>query len=166
MTTTDQPTELTQARLTGGQLAQRNTEIVRMKDAGASFAEVGERFGISRQTAHDQYWKTVAAVPQAAVAEMRAEQNARLQWLMEQAAEVLTATHYAHSGGTLLYGPHAEGETPQPLLDTGPKLAAIREIRALVETQAKLNGTNAPAQVTVNGQISFVINNVDMGNLS
>lgn len=155
------PTELTQTRLTGGALAERNAEIVRRKDNGSTFAEIGEHFGISRQAAHDQYWKTVAAVPQLAVSEMRAQQNARLETLMRQAAEIAETTHYAHSGGNLVYGPDGEA-----LLDSGPRLAAIRTLQGLIEAQAKLNGTNAPAQVTVNGQITYLVNGVDMGNLS
>lgn len=159
--------QVTQDKLTPNQAAERKAQIVRLYDSGKTFTEIGDMLGTTKQYAHRVYWQAVAETPQLAVSEMRAQQNERLQWLMEQAAEVLTGTHYAYSGGTLLYGPAPIGkERGEPLLDSGPKLAAIREIRALVETQAKLNGTCAPAQVTVNGQISFVINNVDMGNLS
>lgn len=164
MTTTEQP-QVTKDKLTPNQAAERKAQIVRLYDSGKTFTEIGDMLGTTKQYVHRVYWQAVAETPQLAVSEMRAQQNERLEWLMQQAAEVLTATHYAHSGGTLLYGPHAEGETPQPLLDTGPKLAAIREIRTLIETQAKLNGTNAPAQVTVNGQISYVVNGVDLGNV-
>jgi hypothetical protein len=57
-------------------------------------------------------------------------------------------------------------EDGQPLLDDGPEVDAIREARALLEQIAKLNGANAPAQVTVNGQITYQVNGVDLGNLS
>jgi hypothetical protein len=157
MTTDD----LTHSRLTPTQLAERNAEIVRMKDSGKTYAEIGAQFGITRQTAHTMYWKTVAAAPQLAVSDMRAQQNARLEMVLTRLEAIADRDHVTISGGEIV-----RNEEGQPLRDSGPEMQALRDLRATVEAQAKLNGTNAPAQVTVNGQISFVINNVDMGNLS
>lgn len=162
MTTTDPPpTNLTHERMTPTQLAERNAELVRMRDSGKSFAEIGKQFGITKQTAHTMYWRTVAAAPQQAVSEMRANQNARLEMVLQRLEEIADRKFVTVSGGEIVRD--SEGE---PLRDSGPELQALRDLRATVEAQAKLNGTAAPAQVTVNGQISYVINNVDMGNLS
>jgi len=152
---------LTHTRLTPAQLAERNAEIVRLKDSGKTYAEIGEQFGITRQNAHLMYWRTVAAAPQQAVSDMRAQQNARLEMVLRRLEDIADRKHVLVSGGEIV-----RGEDGEPLQDSGPELQALRDLRAAVEAQAKLNGTNAPAQVTVNGQISFLINNVDMGNLS
>jgi hypothetical protein len=49
-----------------------------------------------------------------------------------------------------------------PLRDSGPELQAIATQARILEQQAKLNGTNAPAQVTINGEIKYEIVGVDM----
>jgi hypothetical protein len=157
MTTDD----LTHSRLTPTQLGERNAEIVRMKESGKSYAEIGAHFGITRQTAHTMYWKTVAAAPQLAVSEMRAQQNARLEMALARLEEIADRDHVTISGGEIVRD--TEG---QPLRDSGPEMQALRDLRATIEAQAKLNGTNAPAQVTVNGQITYQVNGVDLGNLS
>jgi len=157
MTTDD----LTQDRMTPSQLAERNAEIVRLKESGKTYAEIGEQFGITKQTAHTMYWKTVAAAPQLAVSEMRAQQNARLEMVLARLEEIADREHVTISGGEIVRD--TEG---QPLRDSGPEMQALRDLRAAIEAQAKLNGTNAPAQVTVNGQITYQVNGVDLGNLS
>jgi len=158
MTTDD---ALTQDRLTPSQLAERNAEIVRLKESGKTYAEIGEHFGITKQNAHTMYWKTVAAAPQLAVSEMRAQQNARLEMVLARLEEIADRDHVTISGGEIVRD--TEG---QPLRDSGPEMQALRDLRATIEAQAKLNGTNAPAQVTVNGQITYQVNGVDLGNLS
>jgi hypothetical protein len=158
MTTND---DLTQARMTPSQLAERNAEIVRLKESGKTYGEIGEQFGITKQTAHTMYWRTVAAAPQQAVSDMRASQNARLEMVLARLEDIADRKFVTISGGEIV-----RDENGEPMRDSGPEMQALRDLRATVEAQAKLNGTNAPAQVTVNGQISFVINNVDMGNLS
>lgn len=153
--------DLTQSRMTPTQLAERNAEIVRMKDAGASYAEIGAHFGISKQTAHTMYWRTVAAAPQQAVSDMRANQNARLEMVLARLEEIADRKFVTVSGGEIV-----RDENGEPMRDSGPELQALRDLRATVEAQAKLNGTAAPAQVTVNGKITYQVNGVDLGNLS
>jgi hypothetical protein len=143
------------------QRAQLKAEVVRLKDSGKSFAEVGAQLGISKPFAHKVYWQAVAEVPQLAVNDMRAQQNARLEMVLARLEEIADRKFVTVAGGEIV-----RDENGEPMRDSGPEMQALRDLRATVEAQAKLNGTNAPAQVTVNGQISFVINNVDMGNLS
>jgi hypothetical protein len=50
----------------------------------------------------------------------------------------------------------------QPLRDSGPEIQALRELRATLYEQARLNGTMAPAQVTVNGTISYDVKGIDL----
>jgi hypothetical protein len=154
--TTDNP--LTQDPLT---LAERRTEVLRRHHAGETFTDIAKTMGITKQAVHAVYWRAVRAAPAKAVHEIREDLNAQLAGLVEHTNEIRARDHVKVNNGEIVRDP--EGN---PLLDDGPELDAIREQRALLDQIAKLNGANAPAQVTVNGQISFVINNVDMGNLS
>jgi hypothetical protein len=157
MTTDDE----TQERKTPLQLAHQKADIVRLKESGKSYAEIGKELGISKPSAHRLYWQAVAEVPQLAVSDMRAQQNARLDMVLTRLEAIADRDHVTISGGDIVRD--TEG---QPLRDSGPEMQALRDLRAAVEAQAKLNGTNAPAQVTVNGQITYQVNGVDLGNLS
>jgi hypothetical protein len=143
------------------QRAQLKAEVVRLKDSGKSFAEVGAQLGISKPFAHKVYWQAVAEVPQPAVNEMRAQQNERLEMVLRRLEDIADRDHVVISGGEIV-----RDKEGQPMRDSGPEMQALRDLRATVEAQAKLNGTNAPAQVTVNGQITYQVNGVDLGNLS
>lgn len=157
MTTNPTP-PLTQDPLT---LAERRTEILRRHQAGETFTEIAKTFGVTRQAVHAVYWRAVRAQPVKAVNEIREDLNAHLASLIAHTNEIRARDHVKVTNGEIVKD--ADGK---PLLDDGPELDAIREQRALLDQIAKLNGANAPAQVTVNGQISFVINGVDMGNLT
>jgi hypothetical protein len=152
---------LTQRSLTPDQRAERQADVLRRYQSGESFATIGKALGITRQSVHEFYWRAVNAVPAKAVHEIRDELNARLAGLVAHTNEIRARDHVKVNNGEIV-----KDKDGVPLLDDGPELDAIREQRALLDQIAKLNGANAPAQVTVNGQISFVINNVDMGNLS
>jgi cell division protein FtsB len=148
---------VTNTELTPHQNAERKAEVVRMYDTGKTFSEIAVHFGISKQWVHTIYWQAVAEVPQLAVHEMRAQQNARLEKLIDRTEQVMRRIHLVTSGGKIV-----KDDAGKALLDDGPELQAIATQARLLEQQAKLNGTNAPAQVTVNGEIKYEIVGVDM----
>jgi hypothetical protein len=158
--TTDK--DLTQPTLTNDQRAERRAEVIRRHNNGETFTAIGEAMGISRQSVHECYWRAVRAIPAKAVHEIRDDINARLAGLIAHTDEIRSRNHVKVNNGVIVTDP----STDQPVLDDGPELDAIREQRALLEQIAKLNGANAPAQVTVNGQITYQVNGVDLGNLS
>lgn len=145
---------------TPAQLAERKAEVVRRHDAGQTFTEIGEQLGITKQWANKLYWAAVAETPQLAVHEMRAQANVRLEALIERTEEIMNRSHVVTSGGKIVTDKDGE-----PLRDSGPELQAIATQARLLEQQAKLNGTNAPAQVTVNGEIRYEIVGIDMNAL-
>ncbi len=92
-------------------------------------------------------------------AELRALEAARLDMLWRRAMLVLSRKHIAVSHGRIIYlrepeckhGFEDEGAPVQgePLLDDGPVLAAIRELRQLSESRRKLFGLDAATVVQV-----------------
>jgi hypothetical protein len=154
--TTDEP--LTQDPLT---TAERRTEVLRRHQAGETFTDIAKTMGVTRQAVHAVYWRAVRAQPARAVNEIRDDLNAHLASLIAHTNEIRARDHVKVNNGVIV-----KDENGQPLLDDGPEVDAIREQRALLDQIAKLNGANAPAQVTVNGQITYQVNGVDLGNLS
>lgn len=131
---------------------QRKIDVLREKRPGVSFQTVADKLGISRQYAHELYWEGMGEVKSPAVHAQREEQNAILRDTLERAYAIANKRHLAISGTEIVRD--ADGK---PLIDDGPELASIREIRAIVMDMAKLNGTLAPVQATINGAIRYEV---------
>ncbi|NUO43742.1 MAG: winged helix-turn-helix domain-containing protein [Streptomyces sp.] len=110
-------------------------------------------------------WRAVdkcrKAVLQAAGAELIASEAALLDDQFVSAMEILERDHVVVSHGKVITG--ADGE---PLLDDGPKLAALREMRAIRESYRKLLGVDQPTQVAVSGAVRYEVVGVDPADLT
>lgn len=71
----------------------------------------------------------------------------RLETLYERATEIMERRHVVVS-----YGQIMKDENGDPLIDSGPELAAIREARTTLESFRKLVGLDAPSRVSVDAQ--------------
>lgn len=144
--------------------AHRDAAIMRMRREGKTFPEIGDELGFSKQYAQRRYKELLAEIPALEVAEYRAEQLERYDWLTREAVEILRRDHVHVSQGRVVR------ETPDgpPLLDDGPKLAAIRELRQIEAQRSELLGTKTPVktegQVGVELKVSVV--GVDVGKMT
>jgi hypothetical protein len=132
----------------------------------------------SRAAVIQDVQRALMSVVAEGAADLRALEAARLDLLWTKAMEVLQARHITVSHGRVVYlgdGAREDGESRtdwarrrlehfltgagdedddgprdgEPLIDHGPTLSAIRELRALSESRRKLFGLDAPAQVQV-----------------
>lgn len=122
----------------------REARIVELRSAGWSNQAVAAELGIATQTASGIYTRALRRYPAEAVAQHRKQELATLDVLMAKAWEVLETDHYLVQFGKL-----ARSDDGSLLLDDGPKLAAIRELRMLAESRRKLMGTDAPSRSRV-----------------
>jgi hypothetical protein len=160
---------------------ERINHVITRRRQGHPFARIGDELGITRQGAHDLYWRAMEARTAPNVAAIRQEQNERLDMLHEKAMEIVNRKHVVVSGGKIVHETtpvldddgHARTDengnlivtVGEPLLDDGPTLRAIAELRALEAERAKLNGTYAPVQATINGEIRYEITGIDLDRL-
>lgn len=151
---TDPPDDTVSATVTP---EQRKADVLREKRPGVSFQTVADKLGISRQYAHKLYWEGMGEVLAPAVHAQREEQNAILRDTLERAYAIANKRHLAISGAEIVRDQHGN-----PLIDDGPELASLREIRAIVADMAKLNGTLAPVTATINGTIHYEVAGVDL----
>lgn len=127
---------------------QRNkAEVLRLRRQRMTFEKIGQELGFSRQRAHQIYKEALAEIPVLEVNLYRAEQREILDDLVREARAVLERDHITVSNGKVIT---VDGE---PLIDDGPKLAAIREIRALEESRRKLDGVDAPVKQELSGDV-------------
>ncbi|MGW6502952.1 sigma factor-like helix-turn-helix DNA-binding protein [Nonomuraea angiospora] len=152
------------ARLPSEETQQRKAEIVRLRRQGVEFAEIGERFGVSKQRAHQIYTQALKEIPAHEVTELRTEQAERLDDMLRRAYEVLGRRHLTVSGGSVVI----DDRTGTPVYDDGPTLAAIKTVLLIEDQRAKLYGTYAPVKQQVGGDVTvtYTFEGVDLDALS
>lgn len=166
--------------------AAMDADILDLRRAGMQFDEIGRLMvdkyprtnrssgsavddpdqPYSKQYMHSRWLAAVRAVPVRKVEDLRTELNERLEGFLVQVEKVLTKDHYAHSNGRVVTLPDADGK-PVPLLDDGPKLAAIAEGRKLLAEIRVLNGATVPVkqELGVDASLDIRINGVDLNAL-
>lgn len=128
--------------------AERDAAAARLRADGRTFRQIADELGYaSKGAAHDAVGRALHAIVAPDAEALRTREAARIDGLYEEALAVLDRTHYAHSGGRLILDPDE-----QPVIDDGPRLAAIRELRNLRESYRKLFGLDAPARVSVDAE--------------
>lgn len=144
--------------------AERAAAAARLKadNPRMTYQEIADTVGYGTK---GEAWRAVdkcrKAVLQQAGAELVASEAAQLDDLFVSAMEVLERDHLVVSHGKVITG--ADGK---PLLDDGPKLAALRELRAIRESYRKLRGADQPTQVAVSGAVRYEVVGVDPADLT
>lgn len=147
------------------EIAERNAQIVALKNEGLTFREIAERMGISRMTAYNGFTEALERIGEPEVAAYRAEQIARLAGMRQAVMDVLASKHVTiqqgrvvrertgtDANGNPVYGPAIE--------DDGPVLAAVDRLLKIEEAERKLLGLDAKPEVQVNGTLRYVITGV------
>lgn len=144
--------------------AKRDADAASLRAKGRTFDQIADEMSYaSRGKAYEAVMRAYADIPYEQVEEARRLDLERLDRLIEQAWAVMEREHVTVSQGRVVgkqtgwkLDPDT-GETlrdgdnqPIPeytdILDDGPLLAAIREIRGLLERRAKIIGYEAPAR--------------------
>lgn len=125
---------------------ERDTRAVALRARGATYQQIADELDYAdRSTAHRAVKALLLAIPAEEVAELRRVEGERLEHYMREALAVLERDHlHVSQGGKIVLD-----EEGKRLLDDGPKLAAIRELRMLSERRAKLFGLDAPTVLRV-----------------
>lgn len=145
-------------------VADRAAEAARLKaeNPRMTYAEIARRVGY-----HDKAgaWRAIErcreAVIREAGAELVAAEAAHLDDLFVAALEVLERDHVMVSHGRVVLG-----EDGEPLLDDGPKLAAVREMRMLRESFRRLYGLDQPAKTEISGGVKYEVVGVNPEDLT
>jgi len=139
--------------------ADRAAEAARLKaeNPRMTYQQIADAVGYQDKTGA---WRAInrcrEAVIREAGAELIAAEASHLDDLFVAALEVLERDHVVVSHGRVVTG--ADGN---PLLDDGPKLSAIREMRMLRESFRKLYGLDQPTKTEVSGSVKYEVVGVD-----
>lgn len=125
--------------------AENDAQALRMRTAGFSYREIGAAVGCDGKTAHRRVQRALRAIPSAAAEEYRRISDERLDALVKIAYREATRDHLMVSHGQVVTVIDDEGKVVN-VIDHGPKLAAVRELRMLNESWRKLHGADAPTR--------------------
>lgn len=132
---------------------QRDAEAARLKEQGKTYQQIADELGYYDR---GHAWRGVQRAKRAVLREpaerliqVEAEQ---LDELYVAALAVLERDHLMVSQGHIIMG-----DDGRPLLDDGPKLAAIRELRAIRESYRKLYGLDAEKKVNISGGVKYEV---------
>lgn len=142
---------------------QRKAEIVALRRKGTPWDEIGQRYEISLQRAHQIWKQAIESRVTEEVSLYRKEQVERLDALLVEALQILNRQHPAVSQGRVVTVRTEAGDVV-PVLDDGPRLQAIKTILSIEERRAKLLGLDSPskAQVETNTQVNYVVHGVSL----
>jgi hypothetical protein len=144
--------------------AKRDADAATLRAKGRTFDQIAAEMSYaSRGKAYEAVMRAYADIPYEQVEEARRLDLERLDRLIEQAWAVMEREHVTVSQGRVVgkqtgwkrdpdTGETLRDSEGQPIpeytdiLDDGPLLAAIREIRGLLERRAKIIGYEAPAR--------------------
>ncbi|RCH70452.1 hypothetical protein DT019_02905 [Streptomyces sp. SDr-06] len=128
--------------------ADRRAKLVEYRRRKVPYSQIYEELGYANANAASKdFYRTLEeniAGLRIGVEVYREEQLAELEHLAEEAHVVMRARHYVITpGGRLVEDP----ETGQPLLDPGPKLAAMDRLVKIGDRVAKLRGLDAATRI-------------------
>lgn len=142
--------------------ARRDARAAELRAEGWKLQAIAEELGYyDASMARQGIRRALREIVQGPAEKLLALHVERLENLYEAALEVLEADHVMVSHGRVV-----TGEDGQPLKDTGPKLAAIREARATMESFRKLMGLDQPAKVALSGSVRYEVVGVDPSDLT
>jgi hypothetical protein len=132
--------------------AERDAPAMELRALGATFRQIAERLGVSVSTAHKCVDRGLAATRQEPSAKLRILERERLDHLQRETARVLAAAHVVVQGGKVV----VDEDTGQPLVDHGPRLAAVNTLLRVMERRAKLEGLDAPTRHDISARFHTI----------
>jgi hypothetical protein len=133
--------------------AERDRQAAELFDQGWTYQAIADELGWDHKSSAIRAVRRAVreVVQEAGEAVLRTHIN-RLEYLYNAAVEILEGEHVVVSHGRIVYD-----EDGQPLHDSGPKLAAIREARASLESFRKLTGLDQPSKVNLSGGVTYEV---------
>lgn len=130
---------------------QRDAEAARLyqqMDPRLTLDDIARQLGYTHRA--DVWWairRARADIVLKTAGKLTALEEAELDELYAQTLRIIERDHLTVSHGKII-----KDDDGNPLLDDGPKLAALREARAIRESFRKLKGLDAPSRVSVDAE--------------
>ncbi|MBC2903153.1 hypothetical protein [Streptomyces cupreus] len=140
--------------------AANDARAAQLRAQGWTYQRIADHLGYKTKTgAIDAVKRAVREICADGAGDLLALLLERAETLYEAAMEVMEANHVVVSHGKVITLPGEDG-VERPLTDHGPKLAALREARATIDSIASLTGLKK-AKVEHSGGVKYEVVGVD-----
>jgi hypothetical protein len=147
--------------------AQRDAQAADLRADGHTLQHIADTLGYSdRSAARRGIQRALRDIVQGPAERLLALHMDRLELLYAAATDILERDHPVVSHGKVVTMPDPETGEEKPLIDDGPKLAAIREARSTLDAFWSLTGMKQPAKVQVSGGVRYEVVGVDPADLT
>lgn len=142
--------------------ADQDAEILRLKRTGLTYVQIGERLGISIASVHRGFYRALPTIAEPEATEFRNEHLKRLDLQREVVMDILTKKHVViqngHAVSEVIYDENGKatgyGENYE---DDSVVMAAVEQLRKIDESERKLLGLDARAQVEVAAAVRYEV---------
>lgn len=142
-----------------------DARAAKLRAQGWTYQRIADELGYKTKTsAIDAVKRAVREVRADGPEDLLALLLERMETLYEAALEVMEADHIVVSHGKIITMPDEDG-VERPLTDHGPKLAALREARATLDSVASMTGLKT-AKVEHSGGVRYEVVGVDPADLT
>lgn len=142
--------------------AERDAKAAELRAEGWSYRAIAEELGYyDRSHVWRQLQTAKKRVLEEPVKNLITVEMQQLDELYVAALEILEREHVTVSQGHVV-----KDDAGNPILDDGPRLAAIREMRMLRESFRRLYGLDAEKKVNISGGVRYEIVGIDSTDLS
>jgi hypothetical protein len=142
--------------------AERDAQAARLHAQGWTYQAIADHLHLGhKSSAIRAVQRAVREAVQGPGEEVLKLHINRLEYLYEKAVEILEGDHVLVSHGRIV-----TDEAGNTFQDTAPKLAAIREARASLESFRKLTGLDQPSKVNLSGGVTYEVVGVDPEDLT
>ncbi|MEU6397865.1 hypothetical protein ABZ867_12895 [Streptomyces cinnamoneus] len=142
--------------------AERDAKAAELRAEGWSYRAIADELGYyDRSHVWRQLQLAKKRVLKEPVENLISVEMQQLDALYVAALEILEKEHVAISQGKVM-----KDDDGNPILDDGPRLAAIREMRMLRESFRKLYGLDAEKKVNISGGVRYEIVGIDSEDLT
>ncbi|MDP4501043.1 hypothetical protein [Nonomuraea turcica] len=135
--------------------AHRDAEACRLRARGLTYQQIADQLGTTRSNAYEAVQRAIADIVREPAEEVRQLELMRLDEMHTAALAILEARHFVVDRGEVV---EWEGA---PLIDDGPKLAAIDRLLKIQARRAALLGLDAEKKVSVSGGVKYEVVGVD-----
>lgn len=133
----------------------------------ATLQQIADRFDYyDKSEARRGILRAKADVARPAITKLIATESEELDVLYTEACAILQRNHVTVSHGKVITWRNPETNVEEPLLDDGPKLAAIQAALRIRESYRKLHGLDQPAQVAVSGGVTYEVVGIETEDLT
>lgn len=144
------------------QTAERDRHAAELRAEGWKLDDIATELGFStRSNALAAIRRALRDIVRGPAEQLLAMEAERLDTLYEEALNVLQRDHVMVSHGKVI-----KGDDGKPMLDDGPKLAAIDRLVRVRESYRRLLGLDQPAKVQVSGGVRYEVVGVDPEDLT